>query len=316
MDHRNPEVLNPVTRIKPWLRPTLSILVSVWILYKLLDRYGSIQEINIFSVLQSVLPIIFIIGLLTAILSASKKVQTLIAVYTTKTRLTKIIQNLLVSAALNSIAPGRLGDLFRMNLIVRTPSLTTSPLLIVIFERYLDIGAIFTLVALTSSFWTGQYHFTVSMISLFLVIMQIAILLLLSKRQYENRFLKSLSHLAQNGLEHKRLLIRSFGWSLLSWALNMGLLSMALHVCFPLVNFRIMLSAGAIGIAAGLFPIGLNGLGIREAALIFFFPTLNPTGVIKAGILYFAFVTIPMIIAGVATLLLTSMFKYRKKHYP
>ena len=312
MDNRNTGILTLLNRVKPWLRPVLSILISVWILHKLLARYGPIQDIKVFSNLNRFLLILFFTGLLSIILTAARKIQKLIEAFTIRPKLSKVLQNLLVSAALNSIVPGRLGDLYRLNLIARTPLLTTSPFLIVAFERYLNMGVIFSLVAIASAFGTGQHQLPVFLISFFLVILQILILLILSKRQYQNRVLISLYRLSRTVLEHPGQLIQSIGWGCISWGLNMVMLSLALHASFPFSGAETILTAGAIGIAAGLFPIGLNGLGIREAALIFFFPSLDPVGVIKAGLLYFSCTTIPMIIAGAALFLFHSGFNIKK----
>lgn len=306
MDYLKTGILKGLKRIKPWLRPVLSILVSVLILHKLLSQYGSIQNIKLFSHLNLFLLTLFFMGMITIIFSAARKIQKLIELFTIRPKLTKVLHNLLVSAALNTIVPGRLGDLYRMNLISRTPRLSTSPLLIIAFERYLDVGEIFFLVAIASVLGTGKHQVPVFLISLFLVTIQILILFLLSKKQYHSRILKSLYRLSRTGLKRPGQFIQSLTWGFLSWGLNMGMLSLALHTCFPLSDPGTIISAGAIGITIGLFPIGLNGLGIRETALILFFPSLDPVGVIKAGLLYFTFATIPVIIAGMVVLLFHS----------
>ncbi len=252
-----------------------------------------------------------ILTFLFTVWAAAYKIMNLVEIFGARPRFTQVLRSLLVSAAFNSILPGRLGDLHRISLLARIPHLKAAPFMIVLLERYLDIGVILGLLSTVTFFSSGRHAPWIEGVSLGLVIFQGILWVGLSKWSGPTPLIASLNRMVLVWLDCPRLYVKTLGWGALSWGLNMSLLTLALHSCFPFVPIRDVVAAGALGVAAGLSPIGVNGLGVREAVLIYCFPLLNPAGVIQAGLIYFAFTAVPMIIAGVVTISLGHWSKYK-----
>ncbi len=300
--HLHAGTMSLILRTRPWLRSLFSLLISAFILVVLFRRHD-VSSLFTPIILMTWFDLTrFLILLSTTIGAAVFKIRSLFAAFTPCPGFLITFRTLMISAALNSLLPGRLGDIHRITLLRKMPQSGPRPIFVLLLERYFDIGIIFFLLAITSLLNQGRFAFLITLTSLCLVLIQSLILLNIYHWSKPNRIIAPLTKLVQTWTAHPKSSLITFFWGTLSWGLNMVLLSFALHLTLPTIPLGALLAAGALGIAAGLSPVGFNGLGVREAVLIFCYPNWPPGGIIQGCLIFFLFSTIPIIIIG-ATLI-------------
>ncbi|MGI6455188.1 MAG: lysylphosphatidylglycerol synthase transmembrane domain-containing protein [bacterium] len=191
---------------------------------------------------------------------------------------------------IGSLTPGRLGEFSKVKFLMNGGYPFTGAFMSSLIERLLDIGALcfYVILGIFICFTLlpeGSWKY------LALSVMTFAGILLLYLRRNRLRILlmRLIPEKIASGLENKsRVFLESFSkitpdqWfslalhSLLIWGLNYWMIFLLFRAAGFDLPLHYALAFAAFGSLAGLIPLSIYGVGIREAVLLLFFSQIYP----------------------------------------
>ena len=195
----------------------------------------------------------------------------------------------MATITLNSLLPGRSGDLVRAVFLADDREEIAPWLGAVLLERLIDVGTL-GLVALVASVWGGASVATP--VALGAVLASLVAILMVA----QGRRLPVKRHLATQVGRAAAALLKdpaaaafATGTSLLCWLDNVAVIAVCLRAVGATTPLVEVARAAPIGILAGTIPVTIGGIGTRDAALVLLLsPGTARESVAAAAFLYTA----------------------------
>jgi len=171
----------------------------------------------------------------------------------------------MAAVALNSLVPGRGGDLVRAAFLATAPDTIAVLVGAVLVERLLDVLSL-GLLSLVASLALGIHvAVTLSLAAAGASLVALAVLASGHRLPFQRELAGRAGTAARGLLRRPDLSAGAFALSTLSWAVNIGVMALALRAVGAEVPLSRVTSAVPIAILAGILPISMGGIGTRDA---------------------------------------------------
>ena len=263
-----------------WTLPFMGLLLALAVLFRMVDLrqvMAAIASADPVWILAAVMAILF------APLWVAAKVWCLVRVAGEPRSLRRCWSAVLAAVALNSVIPGRGGDLVRAVFLTDQPGTTGLFLGVVLLERLIDVFTL-GLVALAASWSAGLSIATVVAFGASTAAVGVMVLLSLGhKLPFKQQLAEQIGRTARGMRAKPGLSAAAVGLSALAWLNNVLVMFLALQALRVAVPFAAVARSTPIAILAGIVPVSVSGIGTRDTAFVLLLGDYAAANVIAAA---------------------------------